>query len=99
MPVRNPTGSFAAMHMAVIEQAAEMQLRAFAEIAQQYATELSPSQLSFEEGVRFTDLAEIIDGAKTDPATKEQLDGILREQLIPAIQQVFQPPQQQEGAL
>ena len=85
--------------MAVIEQAAEMQLRAFAEIAQQYATELNPSQLSFEEGVRFTDLAEIIDGAKTDPATKEQLDGILREQLIPAIQQVLQPPQQQEGVL
>ena len=99
MPVRNPTGSFAAMHMAVIEQAAEMQLRAFAEIAQQYATELNPSQLSFEEGVRFTDLAEIIDGAKTDTATKEQLDGILLEQLIPAIQQVFQPPQQQEGVL
>ena len=95
MPVRKPTGSFAAMHMAVIEQAAEMQLRAFAEIAQQYATEIDPSQLSFQEGVRFTDLAEIIDGARTDASAKMELDDMLRAQLIPAMEAVFQPPQQE----
>ena len=95
MPVRKSVGSFASMHSLVIERAAEMQLRALAEIAQQYATEIDASQLSFQEGVRFPDLAEIIDGARTDASAKRELDELLRAQLLPAMEAVFQPPQQE----
>lgn len=83
------------MHAAAIERAAEMQLRALAEIAQQYATEVDATQLSFEEGIRYEDFAAVLDGAKTDPEMKAQLNEVLRDQLVPAMQQIFNPPQQE----